>query len=336
MNKKISMYCLAFCLAVSSAEVFAQRGRGSKSARSGGATATQKNVNPSIISGFQNKYFKNTSITLVEKRSVEISPLMFENKLPDITKTATADAKYRLCIPCANVVLEYEKDGKILGYNGGGNCYSLEPGAKDLRLTVKDGAIATCGSKLRMTINDARSSSLPEVDSIVLNILPNSSEYDYTNITFSEDKEILTLIKEYDEAKAEAKKACDINSGTLKGIKDLLIASTTTSAVSSATGAADTVVQAVTNINNDNTHDNTGGADIASTILSGVSTAGNLSSTITSSISVTQMEDLIDDLKECKKAATKMHNAGLALEAGLEDITSADNIEKVSADDDVE
>lgn len=328
MNKKISLYCLALCLTVSSVDVLAQRGRPSR--RSGGTTATQKNVSSSIISGFGNKYFRNASITLVEKRSVNLLPLMVENNLKNITKTDTADASYKLCVPCANIVLEYEKDGKLIPHIGGGNCYSLEPGYTNLRLTVKDGAIEACSAKVRMTVNDVRNTStMPEVDSVVLNILPNSSAYDYSNLEFMQEKEILELVKDYDEAKKEAKVACNISSGTLKEIRNLLTASTAVSAVATATGATDTALQATTNIQNSNNHgDDTKGMDIASTAVSSVSTAGNIASTVTSFISVKKIDDLISDMKKCTKAATKMHNAGLALEAGLEDITSADNIEK--------
>ncbi|MBD5397999.1 hypothetical protein HDR60_00630 [bacterium] len=331
MNKKISLCCLALCLTVSSVDVLAQRGRSSR--RSGGTTATQKNVSSSIISGFGNKYFKNASITLVEKRSVNLSPLMVENNLKNITKTDDADASYKLCIPCANIVLEYEKDGKLQNYSGGGNCYSLEPGYTNLRLTVQAGAIKACSEKVRMTINDVRNpSTMPEVDSVVLNILPNSSAYDYSNLEFMQEKEILELVKDYDDAKKEAKDACNISSGTLKEIRNLLTASTAVSAVATATGATDTALQIGANVKEKdrgtNPNSRARGLDIASTAVSAVSTAGNLASTVTSFISVKKIDDLIDDMKKCTKAATKMHNAGLALEAGLEDITSADNIEK--------
>ncbi|MBD5405351.1 hypothetical protein HDR59_02265 [bacterium] len=331
MNKKISYGCLIFCMALYSADTFAARRNTTRAAN------TTKTRSSSLVSGYSNKYFKSPSVTLVEKRSVELEPLMFTENIANIKKTlngsTAVDSKYRLCIPCENIYLTYN-DGVIneslKGDNmGEGNCYSLNADTPNeyYKLAVKSGAIEACGEKLRMTILDVRNKDVhTEVDSVVLNIVPNSSLYDYSNIKLGQDTEIYELIDNYTEAKREAKKACndDIKSH-LNAFKKALVGTTTVSAITTATGAADTALQIKNQIKDDKQGTaGMNGTEIASAALSGASAAGNIT-TMAISISVAkQVDGLLDDLKACKAAAEKMHSAGMALEAGLEEITSAD------------
>lgn len=417
MNKKISYGCLIFCMALYSVDTFAARRNTTR------ANTTTKTRSSSLVSGYSDKYFKSPSVTLVEKRSVELEPLMFTNNIANIKKTlngsTVVDAKYRLCIPCENIYLTYN-DGVIneslKGDNlGEGNCYSLNADTPNehYKLAVKSGAIEACGEKLRMTILDVRNKDVhTEVDSVVLNIVPNSSLYDYSNIKLGQDTEIYELIDNYTEAKAAAKTACnDGIKSHLNAFKKALVGTTTVSAITTATGAADTALQIKNTIDEkdgkktsgssssnttnpptttldvqkakecwerrkgdkdwpnyecefdcaqftdehkkeycelreeackltkeeckkentttvtQNTTTTTKGinnTEIASAALSGASAIGNIT-TMAISISVAkQVDGLLDDLKKCKAAAEKMHAAGMALEAGLDEITSAD------------
>lgn len=430
MNKKISYGCLVFCMALYSIDGFAARRNTSRNA---GTTASNSRVrSASLVSGYSDKYFKSPSVTLVEKRSVELEPLMFTNNMANIKKSLSSngtvvDAKYRLCVPCENIYLTYN-DGTVNttlqgDSQGEGNCYSLDANTEEkyYKLAVKSGAIEACGEKLRMTILDVRNKDVhTEVDSVVLNIKPNSSLYDYSNIKLDQDTEIYDLINNYTKVKEETKTACNGDIlNKLKTLRNLLIGSTTTSAVSTITGGVDTALQtkntidmskgenslgklkdsydkckqACTEDNPDqainrvkclencenkyknyvkeqekydsccaNVYDENGnltssncqvadsdkndtdkvkeaykkqqeclkkantltGSEKASIALSAVSAAGNLT-TMGLSIGVgSQINGLIDDLKACKTAAEKMHTAGMALEAGLEEIMSAD------------
>lgn len=242
MNKKISLYVLALGL-MASAGVDARR-----SIRSSGTTASVKSntVSSSLVSGIGLKYFKNSSITLVENRSVNIEPIMFTNNLTNIQTRSGKDPSFKLCFACDDIVLQYEQ-GEKLDSNAspydGLQCYSIPEGSKNIRLTVKPGAIEHCGSRTRMTINDVRAVDkglAPEVDSVVLNIVKNSSAYDFSNLGFEVDKDILDLVKNYDDAKEKVKKECGkIDMEKLNTIQGLMIASTATSGTSIlASGAA--------------------------------------------------------------------------------------------------
>ena len=432
MNKKISYGCLIFCMALYSANTFAAKRNTTR------ANTTTKTRSSSLVSGYSNKYFKSPSITLVEKRSVELAPLMFTENIANIKKTLSGstavEPKYRLCIPCESIYLTYN-DGVINDSlkgdsQGEGNCYSLNADTPNeyYKLSVKSGAIEACGDKLRMTIIDMRNNDVhTEVDSVVLNIVPNSSLYDYSNIKLGQDTEIYDLIKNYTEAKRDAKTACNGDVlDKLKTLRNLLIGSTTTSAISTVTGGIDTALQTKNTIDMSKRVNNSGeskydqavnecfedvikelnkshwktkcdcstltgddktkceqeknecnyklyecerkseklkvskdeqdacmkqkgcaektdkeerynceqecykkglplsGSEKASIALSAVSATGNLTTMGLSIGAGSQVNSIIDKLKACKAAAEKMHTAGMALEAGLEEIMSAD------------
>ena len=422
MNKKVSYACLAFCMALYSVDGFAAR----KTTRAAGTTASNsRTVSTSLVSGYGDKYFKNPSITLIEKRSVLIEPLMFTNNFAKITKTMngtnTYEPRYKLCVPCSSILLEYEVNGTLFSLTGNNGCYSFEPketGASNYKLTVKSGAIEACGDTLRMTVNDINSAAQPEIDSVVLNLKPNSSLYDYSNIKLGQDTEIYELIDNYTEAKRNAQQICNDKSlSTLKDLKKQLAGTTATSSITTVTGGIDTALQTTSTIDaakngnfldsgktkydtcknacgpqkqeeieklDDNkkkalnecnyecaqvhkdyidaqkTYDDCcaeeggscettatstndeiskalakrksclekanklSGSEKASVALSATSAAGNI---VTMALSInigSKVDGVKKALKECRDAANVMHNAGVALEAGLAEIMSAD------------
>ncbi len=391
-SKKISLLTLSMLLALQSLPVNAQsRNR----ARSNTQRQASRSINSGLVSGYNQKIFKNPTVTVIEKRSIKLSPLMHvgENGIELITKKLdgngnTVDTYYKLCLPCNDIFLEASfTDGTFKSYTGGnavpGNCYSLEPGAT-YTIATKEGAINTCGSKLRMTINDMRSVAQTEVDSVILNVLPNSSAYDYTNIELGQDTNMDDLINNYNKLKNNANIACTyLNvverdgameaNGTdkildgLNKLKEAIVASTISSGIASGTGVADTTLQSVAKVkgtmNGTETEDATTtetvvveptttttegetttttteeaqrkltGSEIASVTLSTVSAAGNLSSAISSFVSVSRFDALIKAIERCKNAANKMHIAGVELENALQEMTVLDNVSSTETED---
>lgn len=317
MKQKVSLVSLALLLAFTSVDAGARVSRSRQ--------ASSKKISSGLVSGYNDKIFVNPSITLIEKRSIELAPLINvgENGIGKITRKADGtEPYYKLCIPCANIFLEATlADGSFKSLTANGSCYSLEPGAK-YTIATADGAINTCGSKLRMTINDMRSAAKTEVDSVVLNLLPNSSAYDYTNIKLGQDTLMTDLITDYNDAKREAIEACTSSNimETLDHIKTWMIISVSGSGVATVTGATDTAFQTIETVKGDTKVGNgklQGGLSVASGV-------GNLASATGAIVSAVQLDKLVSSLDDCKKAAQKMNNAGVALEYGLADLMSAD------------
>lgn len=322
MKQKVSLVSLALLLAFTSVDA------GARVSRS--RYASSKKISSGLVSGYNDKIFVNPSITLIEKRSIELAPLINvgENGIGKITRKADGtEPYYKLCIPCANIFLEATlADGSFKSLTANGNCYSLEPGAT-YTIATADGAINTCGSKLRMTINDMRSAAKTEVDSVVLNILPNSSAYDYTNIKLGQDTLMTDLINDYNDAKREAIEACTSSNimETLDIIKGWMIASVSGSGTASVTGAADTTFQTIETVNETVKKDTkVVGNGVLQGTLSAVSATGNTLSMAGAIVSAVELDKLVSSLDNCKKAAQKMNNAGVALEYGLSDLMSAD------------
>lgn len=317
MKQKVSLVSLALLLAFTSVDA------GARVSRS--RYASSKKISSGLVSGYNDKIFVNPSITLIEKRSIELAPLINvgENGIGKITRKADGtEPYYKLCIPCANIFLEATlADGSFKSLTANGSCYSLEPGAK-YTIATADGAINTCGSKLRMTINDMRSAAKTEVDSVVLNLLPNSSAYDYTNIQLGQDTLMTDLITDYNDAKREAIEACTSSNimETLDIIKGWMIASVSGSGVATVTGATDTAFQTIETVKGDTKVGN----GVLQGTLSAVSATGNTLSMTGAIVSAVQLDKLVSSLDKCKKAAQKMNNAGVALEYGLADLMSAD------------
>ena len=364
-SKKISLLTLSMLLALQSLPVNAQsRNR----ARSNTQRQASRSINSGLISGYNQKIFKNPTVTVIEKRSIQLSPLMHvgENGIELITKKLdgngnTVDTYYKLCLPCNDIFLEASfTDGTFKSYTGGnavpGNCYSLEPGAT-YTIATKEGAINTCGSKLRMTINDMRSVAQTEVDSVILNVLPNSSAYDYTNIELGQDTNMDDLINNYNKLKNNTKIACTYLNTTeengeiikqpdeegkdttildgLNEIKSLLIGTVAASATATATGIADTTLQTVDKVKTTTELDTSlTGKDATSIVLSAVSGIGNTGSAVTGILVATSktLDQLIDAIGNCKQAANKMHIAGVELENALQEMTVLDNVSSSEAE----
>jgi hypothetical protein len=301
--------------------------------------------------------FKTTSITLAEKRSVDLNSLL-NVKTTGETNTPVFDkfskGIYSLCVPCDSIVLEvledkkYEsKDESSAGspetppaYFRNGNCYTLNKEGVSYTIATKEGAIKNCGSKVRMTLNDLRSAAKPEVDSVVFNIVPNSSAYDYTSADLGGDEFIENLIKDYDKAKVKAKDSC-----TKDKIKEMLDTMSVSMGVGIAggvvagvAGAVDTTVQSVQVAN---TYDekkpkfnkDSVGGNITAAVTGGVAGLANTATAVGSFVSVSQFKELKDHLDSCKKAVEDWRKAGIALEYAMEELMSADVVDVESKDE---
>ena len=243
MNKRISIVCLLLGMATIPFSADAQRRR--RSGTTGQTGAVRTKVSSGLIAGYNanNKLFKNTSITLAEKRSVDFLPLLDKESS---VYSKVIGGQYEICIPCADIVLEKAKDNQLSEVKKTTNkCYTLTETDVTYTLATKEGAINTCASKVRMTLNDMRSAAKTEVDSVVLNIVPASSAYDYAGVKLGDDPEIKDLINNYETAKEEAKEKCskDEIMKTLEGIRGAMIGGTVGSGIAIATGGVDTALQ---------------------------------------------------------------------------------------------
>ena len=244
MNKRISIVCLLLGMATIPFSADAQRRR--RSGTTGQTGTVRTKVSSGLIAGYnmENKLFKNTSITLAEKRSVDFLPLLNTDVATVYDKVKAG--QYEICIPCADIVLEEAGADSlsplVKSKNG---CYTLGKDGVTYTIATKEGALNTCGSKVRMTLNDMRSVAKTEVDSVVLNIVPASSAYDYAGVKLGDDPEIKDLINNYETAKEEAKEKCSKDNimKTLEGIRGAMIGGTVGSGIAIATGGVDTALQ---------------------------------------------------------------------------------------------
>lgn len=381
-KEKISLIALSMVLSFTSLPVNAQSRNRTRSANT--QRQASRTISGGLISGYNDKIFKNPTITVIEKRSIDLASLMKEGSegIGIITKTKDSsgnvyDTYYKLCLPCSDIFLEAEfADGTFKSYTGGnaepGNCYSLEPDAR-YTIATKEGATSACGTKLRMTINDMRSSAQTERDSVILNVLPNSSAFDYTNIEMGQDTDMEELMVNYNKFKNEAREACTGKSiaDKLNYIRGLLIGTVATAGTATATGLADTTLQSVSKakdtmnenteetdvasnvaaedtatteevVNVEESEDTTSststtdterdeeerrkltGSEIASITLSSVSGGANVASSVTGIMVATSIDELIEEINKCKNAASKMNDAGIALENALQDMMVTD------------
>lgn len=255
------------------------------------------------------QFFKQSNFTFKENQNYKLTDLFKEGISKDTINTL--DMTITECGLKINVILSGENNESLMGdgliipyydYNVSnsqlaGSDRFLEMAIsitdKDLErsyITFTKGSAENCNGFNTILV----SNSLGK-DKLTYTIQSN----DYSNNNYDNDDYNNKIILERNSYNNMKTKCNKLNLNELEKIKNLLIASTTTSSISTAGNIATTTMGA---INMKEGNDTNSKLNLANTIVSGINTATSGASAITGGIAISKLKEIIENTKDCKEA----------------------------------